>query len=445
MLQSSLIEFLIIVVLIVANGFFAASEIAIVSARRGRLEQQAAKGRRGARTALKLGAEPNRFLSTVQVGITLIGTFAAAFGGANFARILEQALRDVPVLAPYASSIALGSVVMVISYLTLIIGELVPKRLALQSAESIAMTVAPAMQLLSRVASPVVSFLSFSTTVVLRLLRRHDVAETPITEEDIIALVREGAAEGTVEAAEQELIKSVFSFTERTVRSLMTPRTQVVAVDINTSFDQVVQSILESGYSRIPVFQDTLDNIIGVLNVKDLLRTWGQTQSVDLRTLLRQPIYLLEHQRATVAFQQLKQQRSTLAIVLDEYAQVAGVISVEDLLEGLVGDLVDEYDEVETVFIRRDDGSYLVDGLMSFADLHERIALPKGDELQDRRAFETVAGFVLSVMGRIPNVGDKAEWEGYTIEVMDMDQRRIDKVLIVPPASADQVASTPQP
>jgi putative hemolysin len=438
MLGNLLFEFVIIIALIIANGFFAASEIAIVSARKGRLEQQVRLGRGGAQTALQLAENPNRFLSTVQVGITLISTFAAAFGGANLARIFEAWLGSVPALAPYASSIALAIVVLAISYLSLILGELTPKRLALQNTEVIAAAVAPAMYMLSRLASPIVGFLSFSTDLVLRLLGRHNVPEVPVTEEDIMALVREGTEEGTVDAAEQALISSVFTFTDRTVRSLMTPRTQIVAIEADTPLPDVLLTIRDSGYSRIPVYQETLDQIIGILFVKDLLHSWGQPDGVELRPLLRLPLYVLEHQRASMAFQQLKQQRSMLGIVLDEYGQVAGLISIEDMLEALVGAIDDEYDDASESVVRREDGSYLVDGLLPFADLQTRLDLPPLDQEQRAYDFETIAGFLLASMGRIPSAGDTLRWHDYTFEIMDMDGQRIDKILIYTPQMAER-------
>lgn len=421
----------LILVLILANGFFAGSEIAVVSARRGRLEQLAARGSSGASKAIELMENPNRFLSTVQVGITLIGTLAAAFGGDRLSEPIARLLAEAfPAIAGYAQGIALGIVVLLISYFSLILGELVPKRLALQSAEAVAARVAPFMAFLSRAAGPVVGLLSDSTNLVLRLLGRHNVPETPVTEDDVLALVREGTEEGTVEASEQELIASVFAFTDRMVRSLMTPRTQVVALDIDTPLPEVARTVTDTGYSRIPVYEESLDHIVGILNVKDLIRALGRGEAIDLRALLRPPIYLLESQRAVSAFQQLKQQRSALAIVLDEYGQVAGLISMEDMLEELVGDIDDEYDEANESIVQRDDGSFLVDGLLPFEDVRERVGLPEAEELVDQHGFETVAGFVLALLGRIPRVGESAAWGSYTFEVVDMDGRRIDKILI---------------
>jgi putative hemolysin len=241
-----LVEVVLIFILILANGVFAATELAVVSARKGRLEQEAERGRRGARIALQLADDPNHFLSTVQVGITLIGTLAAAFGGARIAEVLAETLRPFPMLAGYADSIALGIVVILISYFSLIIGELVPKRLSLQSAEEIAIRLAPIMRFLGQLTGPVVRFLTLSSEVVLWLLRRHNVPETPITEDDVLALVREGTVEGTLEATEADLINNVFSFTERSVRTLMTPRTQVVAVEVTTPLADIVQLMTQT-------------------------------------------------------------------------------------------------------------------------------------------------------------------------------------------------------
>ena len=432
MLQSILFEILIIIGLILANGFFAASEIAIVSARKSRLEQQALLGQRGAAAALELAENPNRFLSTVQVGITLISTFAAVFGGASLADALAIALGDVPLLAPYANTVALGLVVVLISYLSLILCELTPKRLALQSAEAVSSVVAPFMRFLSRVAGPVVTFLTFSTELVLRLLGRHQVVGMPVTEDDIIALVREGTSEGTVEVAEQELIANVFHFTGQAVRSLMTPRTQIVAVEVGVPFTDALRTIIESGYSRVPVYRETLDSVSGILYVKDVLQAWGQEHPPDLEALLRPAMFVLERQRAPEAFKQLKQVRGGMAMVIDEYGQVSGLVTMEDLLEEVVGEIEDEYDEARDAIVRRDDGSYLIDGLLSFADVRARLDLPEVTDLSPGQEFETLAGFVLARLGHIPAPGEVVEWHGYKFEVVDMDGRRIDKVLAAP-------------
>ena len=437
MIGNSVFELVIILLLILANGFFAASEIAIVSARKGRLEQ-AAEHNQGAGIALELAENPNRFLSTVQVGITMISTFAAAFGGASLADGLSMLLGSIPALAPYASTISLLVVVIGISYVSLILGELVPKRLALQNAEGIASRVAPFMRMLSRLAGPVISLLTLSTEAVLRLLGRQNVAETLITEADVLALVREGTEEGTLEEAEQALITNVFTFTERRVRSVMTPRTKMVAVSVDAPFPTILQTIINSGYSRLPVYNGSLDSIVGILHAKALLRVWGQSELIDVRSLLYPPVYVPEAQRAITAFQYLKQQKSTMAIVLDEYGQVAGLISYEDLLEEVVGDLPDERGDSDLTIVKRADGSYLVDGLLPFVDVQEHLDLPPLTGDVQPRDFETVAGFVLTLLGHIPRVGDVVRWQGYTFEVVDMDDRRVDKIMIRPPQQTAQ-------
>jgi putative hemolysin len=428
-----LFELAIIVALTLANGFFAASEMAIVSARKVRLEQRAQAGVRGAATALELAENPSRFLSTVQVGITIISTLAAAFGGANLAKQVAPLLATIPALAPYAESVALVLVVLLISYLSLILGELTPKRLALQGAERVASTVAPFMRSLSRLVSPIVSFLIASTELVLRLLGRSNVPEEPITEDDIIALAREAAEDGTVEQAEQRLIANVFALTDRSVRSVMTPRTTVTAIAVDTPLAEVLRVVSESGYSRIPVYEGSLDNVVGILYVKDLLPRWGQSDELNLRTLLRPPLYVLEGQRAVAAFRQLKEQRGGMALVLDEYGQIAGLVTMEDVLEEMVGEIADEYDEHDESIVQSEDGSYLVDGLLSFATLQTRLRLPEITEPDQRQEFETVGGFILMLLGRIPRTGEQIEWQGYTFEIVDMDGQRIDKVLLRPP------------
>ena len=424
------IELVVIVLLILANGFFAGSEIAVVSARKGRLQQRADEGNRGAAVALDLAENPNRFLSTVQVGITLIGTFAAAFGGASLAEEFEGFLRPVPVLGPYATTISLVLVVALISYLSLILGELVPKRLALQNAEGIASAIAPVMRLVAKIAGPVVSFLTLSTEAVLWLLRRNKVEEAAVSEEDVIALAREGVAEGTLEAAEHQMITNVFDLTDRSVRSLMTPRTEVHAIEVDTPIDEALQAFVESGHSRLPVYKDTLDNIVGVLFAKDMLRACRQPGAVDLASLMRPPIYVPEGQRATAALAQFREKNSSIAIVVDEYGQVEGIITVGDILAEITGEMGDEYGEAAPQIVRREDGSYLADGLLPVSDLLDYIDLPEIEEMAREHHFDTLAGLLLFLLGRIPAAGDDIDWQGHTFEVVDMDSNRIDKVLI---------------
>lgn len=430
----TLVQFMIIVLLTLANGVFAASEIAIVSARRGRLQQRAEAGSAGARAALMLADDPNRFLATVQVGITVIGTFAAAFGGDALSEPLAALL--VPLVGDaVAQPLALGLVVVLISYLSLILGELVPKRLALQHAESMAIFMAPLMRRTSRLAAPVVWFLTISTQIVLRLLGRANHAEEPITEEDVLSLVREGIEEGTVARNEQELIQRVFEFSDVSVRAIMTPRTEIAAVEVETPLSDAIQKLVDAGHSRVPVYRGTIDVIVGIIVARDLLEKipsrLAQGQSAPrLDEIMRPPVFVLEHQRIGMVLQQLKQARTHMALVLDEYGQVDGLVTVEDILEELTGDLPDEYGEAEAQIVRRADGSFLVEGLMSYADAEELLGLPARDLLPELPPFETLAGLMLALVGHIPTEGESVTLDNWSFEVIDMDGVRIDKLLV---------------
>ena len=435
------LQFAIIVLLILANGFFAASEIAVVSARRGRLQQRADAGNHGAGIALRLAEEPNRCLATVQVGISLVGTFAAAFGGDVLADPLAATL--IPSIgAQYADVIALTLVVLLITYLSLILGELVPKRLALQRAEATAAFVAPIMVWISRAAAPVIWFLTISTQAVLRLLGRSTQEEEQITEEDVLSLVREGTQDGTVEETERELIERVFAFTDCTAREVMTPRMEMAAIAIDTPFTQAVQQIGKSGYSRIPVYEGSPDTIVGMLYAKDVLSAVtehpGEPTPSSLTELLRPPVFVLEHQRIASVLKQFKQTRTHLALVLDEYGQVDGVITLEDVLEELTGDIADEYDETDTTVVRRPDGSFLVDGVLSYADAERRLGPPSRTEADDLPDFDTLAGLILAVAGHLPTTCEHLTWRGWSFEIADMDGVRIDKVIIQPPPTSEQ-------
>lgn len=442
----TLIQFLIIVLLIVANGFFAASEIAIVSARRGRLQQRADAGSAGARVALMLADDPNRFLATVQVGITVIGTFAAAFGGDALSEPLAALLTPL-IGAGVAQPVALGLVVVLISYLSLILGELVPKRLALQHAEAVAVTMAPVMRRVSRLASPVVWFLTFSTQTVLRLLGRANHEEEPITEEDVLSLVREGAEEGTVAQGEQEMIQRVFEFSDVSVRAIMTPRIEISAVEVNTPLANAIQTIVDSGYSRVPVYRGNVDTIVGIIVARDLLseiHIRGTQSGPELRLdeVMRPPVFVLEHQRIATVLQHLKQAHTHLALVLDEYGQVDGLVTVEDILEELTGDLPDEHGEAEAQLVRRADGSFLAEGLMAYSDAEALLGLPPRSLLPDLPPFETLAGLTLAVLGHIPAEGEVVTINDWTFEIIDMDGVRIDKLLIQPMQKSGDQAQT---
>lgn len=431
-------EVIVIFVLTLANGFFSGSEIAVVQARRNRLEEQAAAGSSGARKALALSADPNRFLATVQVGITLIGTFSAAFGGASLAASLANTLRGVQFLAPYADAVGLLIVVLFITYLQLVVGELVPKRLALQNAERVAIATAPFLTTLSRVAQPITTFLSASVNAVTRLLGVQTGEVRDVTEADIVSMVREGTESGAVEAEQAEMIEQVFRLSDRPVRAIMTPRSDVVALPVTAGLPEVVKMLDETRFSRLPVYEGDLDNALGILNAKDLVRFAGKmAESFNLRDLLLPAQFVPESSRSDDVLEMLRRSGNHLALVIDEYGAISGLVTMEDVLEELVGDIRDEYDHAEErEFVKRADGSWLVDGGASVEDLNEATggALDQDDGGLD---YTTVGGLVLSTLNRIPAEGDVATVGRCTLEVMDMDGRRVDKVLVKLTAAGD--------
>lgn len=431
--MGSLFEILIIFLLTVANGFFSGSEIAIVQARRNRLEERAEAGSSGARKALALSEDPNRFLATVQVGITLIGTFSAAFGGASLAASLANVLRQVDFLARYADALALFIVVLFITYLSLVVGELVPKRLALQNAERLAIFAAPFLTALSRVAQPVTAFLSLSVNAVTRLLGVKTDDSRDVTEADIVSMVREGTESGAVEEDQAEMIEQVFRLSDRPVRSIMTPRSDIVALPASATLSEAAELFDTTRFSRLPVYEADLDNAIGTLNAKDLVRFAGRTvESFNLRDMLLPAQFVPESSRSDDVLDMLRQSGTHLALVIDEYGAISGLVTMEDVLEELVGDIRDEYDHAEErEFVQRADGSWLVDGTASVEDLDEALGQildldPIGMD------YTTVGGLILSTLNRIPTEGDIVTAGRCTLEVIDMDGRRIDKVLVRP-------------
>jgi putative hemolysin len=388
---SILIEIAFILLLIGANGLFSMSELAIVSARRPRLQTLAGKGDRGAAAALELAGDPNRFLSTVQVGITLVSTLAGVFGGATIAENIAGRLESFPSLAPYSETIGLVVVVAGISYLSLVLGELVPKRLAMSNPERIAAAVARPLGWLSRVGVPVVHFLSVSTEVMLRLLRIRPSKEPPITAAEVGALVKEGTAAGVFEEAEHDMVKRVFRLGDTRAAALMTPRSEVVWVDVADPPGEVRRKITESSHSRFPVCEATLDNVLGSVHAKDLLVHGFVGQPFNIKGLLTVPLLIYEGMPGLKVLELFKKSGTHMALVLDEYGSVGGLLTLTDILEAIVGDLPAGDATADQRAVRREDGSWLLDGMLTlgeFRDIFEGIELPEGD-------YETLAGFVM--------------------------------------------------
>jgi len=436
-------EILILLALILANGAFAMSEMSIVSARKTRLLERAERGDRKAQAALELANSPNRFLSTVQVGITLIGILAGAFGGATLAGRLAQLLQQVPPLAPYSQPLAFFIVVLITAYLSLIVGELVPKRLALSNPEEIAMRVAKPMRWLSAIAYPLVHLLSVSTETVVNLLGvRQSLQDLLVTEEEIKVMVRQGAEAGMFEAAEQDMVERVFRLADQSINALMTPRLELVWLDLNDSQEVNFQKIIVNHHSRYPVCQGHLDNLLGVVYVTDLMSCCLRHQPIDLAANLRQPLYIPEHTTALKVLEMFKQSGTHIALVVDEYGVIQGVVTLNDVMEVVIGDLPFADHNFEDPIVQREDGSWLMDGMLPIDKLKEQFDL---EELpgEERGNYQTLAGFVINQLGRIPAAADHFEWDNFRFEVVDMDGNRVDKILVTakPPASPPQGAA----
>jgi putative hemolysin len=423
------IEIVVVLALVLANGLFAMAEIAVVSARKARLRQRAEEGDAKARIALSLADAPGDFLSTTQVGITLIGTLAGAFGGATIAVELSAHLARIPLLAAYSHPLAIGVVVLAITYLSLILGELAPKRVALNNPEGVASALAPSMRLLAKVARPVVVFLSWSTSLVLRLLPLHRFKQGAVTSEEIKALVEEGTQAGTVEESEQELVHGVFRLGDRRVVDVMTPHLRVAWLDVAAPPGKVAEVIRQSGHSRLPVCQGTLDKLLGVVHVKDLFSALASGGTFDLRTSLRQPLLIPEDTEALMVLERFRESGTHIGVVVDEHGGVLGLVTLKDILEAIVGDLPPVGEPAQQGVVQREDGSWLADGMLPVADLKDLFELRKLP-LEDEGTFSTLGGFVMAYLGRVPAPADHFECDGVRFEVMDMDGNRVDKVLV---------------
>ena len=423
-------EILILLLLILTNGLFSLSEMAVVSARKVRLQQRADEGNKGARAALGLARQPTRFLSTVQIGITLIGILSGAFGGATIAEALAAYFAQSPTLQPFSEAIAVGIVVTVVTYFSLVIGELVPKRLALNNAEGIAISIAPIMEFVAKVTKPIVSLLSVSTELLVRLLGIKPASEPVITEEEVKILIEQGRESGVFEDVEQEIVERVFRLSDRTVNSLMTHRAEMVWLDVEDPLDENINKIIASGHSNFLVCKGNFDQVLGVLRSKDLLREYATRRSIAIPTSLSMPPFVPEGMDALEVVTRLRHAKSPVALIVDEYGTIAGMVTLTDVLEAIVGDIPALDDEGEPDAVQRDDGSWLLDGMMSVDELQMLLDL---DELpEDADDYDTVGGLFMAQSGRIPAVGDKFEWQGLRFEVVDMDGHRVDKVLITP-------------
>ena len=436
-------EALAILVLILANGFFAGSEIAIIAAQRGRLKERAEAGDRRSRLALDLAEDPNRFLPTVQIGITLIGTLAAAFSGATLGDHLADwfAASSVALFARYPQAMSIALVTIGITFFSVLLGELVPKRFALLHSTSLARQAALPMHLLATFGRPVVWFMGRATDFVLRVLGSREESEPQVSIDDIAHMIRSGTESGLLEPTEERLAIEALRLGERSARDIMRPRLDIDALDVLTPPEEVLGAMAMAGFSRLPVYEGDLDHIVGFVHMKDVLRCTYLQMRIDLRRLVNPVLFVPETlplDRMLVMFQERKSQ---LAIVLDEFGGTEGMVTLENLLEELVGEIREEHgdDHIHDQVVERADGSWLVDGGANVDDVLKELK-SKPAETSKTRGYTTMAGLVLDELERIPSVGECVDWEGLHIEVVDLDGKRIDRLLvsrIAPPVAED--------
>ena len=416
-------EFLIIAILIVMNHILAMTEAALLAVRKARLQQRINEGDIKASIVLRLVETPNQFLSVIQIGITLIDVLTGAITGATIAVMLSRWFENIPKLAPYSESIGLTLGVLIITYFSIILGELVPKRIALQDPEGIASVFARPMLFFSKVLSPVVRFLSFSTDVVLRLVGIRASTEPPVTEEEIHVLLDQGTQAGIFNTTEQDTVAGVFRLNDRRVYSLMTPRTEILWLDVRDNVEEILKKLAEGPYSRFPVCQGSLDNVVGMVKARDLLTRSLAGEPIHLKECLSPALFIPETTFASRALEIFKESTRELVLVIDEFGGVTGLLTINDVLEEIVGDI--EYSEPQVT--QRQDGSWLLDGMLDIDEFKELFRL---GELPNEDDYETLAGFVMASLGKIPRTADQFEWEGLRFEVVDMDARRVDKVLV---------------
>jgi putative hemolysin len=416
-------DILIILLVIFINAIFVLSEMSVASSRKARLQQRANEGDKGANTVLTLLQHPNLFLSTVQIGITLVGVFVGAVGGATLSDPLETLLARVPWLKEYAETLSIVIVVITITFFSIILGELVPKRIALQNPEQIASALAGPMVTFSKIISPFVWLLGRITDLTLKLMGIKPGSEPPVTEEEIHLLIDQGTQAGVFKESEQDMVEGVFSLGDQRVYSLMTPRTDIIYLDIDATVEEIRTKVAESEFSRYPVRQGSLDMILGIVKARDLLVQSLGGEDIRLKDTLKPAFFIPETMLASRALEIFKEKGTELLLVIDEFGGVQGLLTINDILEEIVGQI--ELEEPQAT--QRQDGSWLLDGMLEvdqFKEIFKLETLPHEDE------YETLSGFVMMSLGRVPQSADHFEWKDYRFEVIDMDGRRVDKILV---------------
>jgi putative hemolysin len=418
-----------ILMLILLNGLLSMAEIAIVSARRTRLQQESDGGNRSATKALILKDEPTRFLSTVQIGITLIGILAGAISGASLAEQIGIWLNAISWLAPYGEVLGVAFVVLVITYFALVLGELVPKRMAMNRPEKLAIRLAPFLYRLSRLARPFSAVLSFSTHGILKLFGHSTEEKSKVTEEEIRVLINQGTQDGVIEAVEQDMVERVFTLGDRMATELMTPRTDIVYLDLTDPVSETLRRVADSHYSRYPVVHGDLDHVVGITTANQMLNQMVTLKRINLKAICRPAMFVPETMPALNILEEFKKAGRSMALIIDEYGGLAGLVTHNDILSALVTDVTDSTPGEEAQVVTRDDGSFLLDGMLLVDELKDVLKLD-ALEGEEEGNYDTLSGLVMTMLGRIPTSGEHFDMAGYRFEVVDMDGKRVDKVLV---------------
>ncbi len=424
-------ELLLIFLLILLNGFLSMSEVALISVKKSKLKHLASEGNLSAEIALQMAENPNRFFSTVQVGITLIGILTGAISGVALSDPLSGMFRDLGLSAGIADSLGFSIVVVFVTYLSLVIGELVPKRLGMNFSERITLMVAGPMYNIARVFNPFIHILSESTDFIMDVFHLKAKKKLPVSEEEVRLLIQEGAQMGVFEAVEKNIVEKVLNIGDLKVTSLMRARNKVVWLDINDTDKEITDTVLENQYSYFPVAQEELDNIIGVLRTDSFLAETIEKKGkkLDLKSLLHKPLLIPENKKVLDALELFKRMRIHLGIIIDEYGNVQGILTLTDILESIVGDIPDINEQEEAQILRRNKNTWFVDGLVSTPDFKEYFKIHELPD-EEEEIYNTIGGFVMNVLGRVPITGDKVEVNGYSLEVADMDGNRVDKIIV---------------
>ena len=423
-------EFIIILFLLVLNGVFAMYEIALVSSSKARLETLAGKGNKRAKGVLKQLEEPEKFLSTIQIGITLIGIVSGAFGGVAIADNVAPLFASIPGVAPYAKDLAMITTVAIITYLSLIIGELVPKSIALSNPERYATLLSPVMILLTKVSYPFVCLLSFSTKIVNKLIGLNNGEERPMTQEELKMILHQSSEQGVIDKEETEMLRDVFRFSDKRANELMTYRRDLVVLYPTYTRDEVLHIIREQHFSKYLLVEKGKDDIIGVVSVKDIILMLGNDHPFDLRGIARSPLFIPESLYAKKVLELFKKNKNKFGVVIDEYGNTAGIITLHDLTESIFGDILEENEMEEEDIVTRQDGSMLVEASMNVDDFMEEMGILSYDDLKEED-FTTLSGLAMFLIGRVPKAGDLFSYKNLQFEVVDMDRGRVDKLLVI--------------